>query len=116
MKDTAVLLLLVLRHYGYNVAPSAVQAAMFSALGALVIAALVLYTRLPNGLKAWALAEELQTAGCTTAWILWPWPLGSGELCSDALGFKLGSIGLLWLALAMWAHNRTGVQVTRGDK
>lgn len=114
MKDSAVLLLLVLRHYGYYAAPQAVQAAMYSALGALAVAALVLYTQLPNVLKAWVMAEELQTAGCTAAWIVWPWPLGSGELCSDALGFKLGSIGLLWLALALWAHNRTGVQVTRG--
>jgi branched-subunit amino acid permease len=69
--------------------------------------------------KAWAMGEELLTMGCTAAWLSWPeWfaHAFASERCSAAVGFKIGSIGLMVLALALVANNRTSVQVTKDNK
>jgi hypothetical protein len=114
-RDSLLLLLLAARHYGYYHLPDAWHSGAFAVLGSLALIACIVASQLPRILKAWAIGEEAMVAGCTAAWVAWPWP-ASEELCSDQIGLKLGVIGVAWLALAMWAANRTSVQVTGGGK
>lgn len=100
--DAALLLLLAGRHYGYYHLPAAMQSGAFSVCAALALIVCLFASELPRPLAAWAIGEEAQVAGCTAAWMVKPWDNSSGELCSDLLGFKLGAIGLAWLALAVF--------------
>lgn len=113
--DAAALALLAGRHYGYYHVPDALQSEVFGLLASGLIMLLVLGSELPRVLKAWAFGEEAIVAGCSAVYMAWPWE-ASNERCSDQLGLKLGTIGVAWLALALWAYNRTGVQVTKDKK
>lgn len=53
-------------------------------------------------LKAWIIGEEVLSVGCYSLWLVWPeWFVHefSDEKCSQAVGFKLGSVGLVVVAL-----------------
>lgn len=114
-----LLLLLAFRHYGYDNFPQATWGDWYGLLGAACIFAMVAALDLHWSVKAWAMGEELLTMGCTAAWLSWPeWfaHAFASERCSAAVGFKIGSIGLMVLALALVANNRTSVQVTKDNK
>lgn len=96
---TALLLLMfAARHYGYYHAPEALQGQVFSAAGALCIIVLVAALKPWPPLLLWIAAEEAQVAGCSVWAILEP-IAATSEQCSEQIGFRVGSVGLVWLAL-----------------
>lgn len=86
------------RHYGYYHAPEAWQGQVFSAVGAVCIIVLVALLKPWLPLLLWIGAEEAQVAGCSVWAIVEP-IAATSEQCSEQVGFRLGSIGLVWLAL-----------------
>lgn len=108
MRDSAIFVMLALRHYGYYHAPQAMWGDLFSIAGALCLIALIVGSGLPLPIKAWAIGEEALVAGCASAWLAWPWPLGGAdEICSARIDFKIGAIGLCALALASYRTCKT---------
>jgi hypothetical protein len=106
MKSTAAALLLlgVLRHYGWEMAPPQHQAQVWNIVGSMVITIflLVLWSRETALIVIWWLAEEAQTMICGTWWILKPWSVKPGEaMCSSLIGFDLSSLGLLAVSLIL---------------
>ena len=100
-----VLALLAFRHFGYQMWPQTLWGDIYGLAGAAALLYLLARSELWWPLKAWAMGEEFLTVGCTSAWLAWPaafaWPFPD-ERCSQVVGFKLGSIGLVivaWLAL-----------------
>jgi hypothetical protein len=76
--------------------------------GAACIFVLVASMDVHWAIKAWAMGEELLTVGCTAAWLTWPeWftHAFASERCSQAVGFKIGSVGLMCLALIVYRVN-----------
>ena len=119
LRAEPLLLLLAFRHYGYEHFPQSTWGDWYGLAGAACILALVAALDIHWAVKGWAMGEELLTIGCTSAWLAapeWFTHAFQAERCSAAVGFKLGSIGLVVLALAMLAHNRTCVQVTKESK
>jgi hypothetical protein len=53
-------------------------------------------------LAIWIMGEEALVAGCSIWWIADPWIVEGAEQCSSRIGFKLGSLGLVALALVTW--------------
>lgn len=108
--DAALLLLFAARHYGYQFWPQGQWGIVYGMAGACCLLALLALSGLWWPIKAWAMGEELLTAGCSAAWMSWPeWFVHAfaDEKCSQAVGFKLGSIGLVFLALVVWQFTRT---------
>ena len=104
MKDSALVVLLALRHYGYYHAPQEWWGSFFSIAGAACLITLLTSASLPWPIKGWAIGEELLVAGCNSAWLVSPWDItGTDEMCSARLDFKLGAIGLAIMALAIFA-------------
>jgi len=93
-----MLALFAFRHYGYYLWPADVWGDVFTLGASCCLLACLALLPLWWPLKAWALGEELLTAGCTAWWLASPWAF-SDERCSAQVGFKLGSIGLVLLAL-----------------
>lgn len=100
-----LLCLLVFRHYGYQFWPQSEWGHVYGMAGAALLLVLLACVDVWWPLKAWAIGEELLTAGCTAAWLAWPaafvWPFPD-ERCSQVVGFKLGSVGLVLVALLAW--------------
>lgn len=92
------------RHYGYYHAPEAWHGQLFSAAGALCIVAMLVMLKPWLPLALWIGAEEAQVAGCSVWAILEP-IAATSEQCSEQVGFRLGSVGLVVLALL--AHRVT---------
>ena len=114
-----VLLLLAFRHYGYEHFPQSTWGDWYGLAGAACIFALVAALDIHWSVKAWAMGEELLTMGCTAAWLAapeWFTHAFQSERCSQAAGFKVGSIGLMLLAFALIAINPQSVQVTKDKK
>lgn len=102
MRDSALVVLLALRHYGYYHVPQDWWGPVFSVAGAVCLIALLLSCSLPWPVKGWAIGEELLVAGCTSAWMVSPWDVsGADEMCSARVDLKLGAIGLAVMALAI---------------
>jgi hypothetical protein len=119
LRPEPLILLLAFRHYGYEHFPQATWGQWYGLAGAACIFALVVASDLHWSVKAWAAGEELLTVSCTALWLSWPeWftHAFAGERCSAAVGFKIGSIGLMVLALALVTQNRASVQVTKDNK
>lgn len=105
----ALLALGALRHYGYKLAPLAVQADVQNACTALVIIAGVVYASwhmhgwLVIGIVGWWAAEELLVVLASLHYILAGSPATeAGDQMTGLIGFDLGRIGIL--ALAILAH------------
>lgn len=49
-------------------------------------------------LLLWISAEEAQVAGCSV-WAIAEPIAATSEQCSEQIGFQVGSVGLVWLAL-----------------
>lgn len=114
MKALAICLLavLVLRHYGWDIAPpelAGVASKMLGAIESLCLLAVIAYAfRHP---AVWAVAaygawEHGQTAICSAAYMARPWHIEPGEpMCSSGIGFELGAIGITTAAaLLYWLH------------
>lgn len=113
---TGLLALFAFRHYGYHMWPQGEWAVVYGLSGALCLLALLWLVPVWWPVKAWAMGEELLTAGCSAAWLAWPeWftHAFADERCSQAVGFKIGSVGLVCLALITYNVNCIGVQVTK---
>ena len=104
-----LLILLASRHYMWLWAPAGHMGEGSKALGAvaaLALLALLWVEAKPTGrvlafvfaLYAW---HELQVALCATWFIFDPWPLAQDQpMCSGRIGFDLGAVGLLGIAIA----------------
>lgn len=117
----AVGLLLVgaARHYGWELAPDAMVGGVHAKgvlakglTGAatvfllLVVAALV-RTRMVAAVCAWWCFEELQVALCSFWFLVEPWPIRPGyPMCSEAVGFDLGALGIMIVAVLLFATTR----------
>lgn len=104
LRAEAFLALLVFRHYGYQFWPQAHWGDIYGLAGAACLLVLIAASDVWWPLKAWAMGEELLTAGCTAFFLQWPHLFRSefaDERCSQALGFKLGSVGLVVVALLL---------------
>lgn len=100
--DAALLAMFAGRHYGYPALPEPMQGDAFAIAGSVAIIALIVMLRPWLPLAAWIVGEELLVAGCSAWWLVDPWIVTGGEQCSSRIGFKLGSIGLVALALVVW--------------
>jgi len=104
----ALLLLGVLRHYGWELASPEIQAQIWNAAGSFVIVIFLLIqaTRATALVVIWWIAEEAQTILCSVGWILSPWEVKPGEAqCSALFGFDISTAGLFVIALILvWNH------------
>lgn len=98
---TALLLMFALRHYGYYHLPEAWQGQAFNAAGAVCIVVALALLKVWFPLLLWIGAEEAQVAGCSVWAILEP-IAATSEQCSEQVGFRVGSVGLVWLALLVY--------------
>ena len=105
MKEFAAALLLagVVRHYAWPMFPVALQSSIWNIGGALAILfllAVVIRGRswLVLLVGLWWAAEELLVVGCTAGYIIAPWELVPGQMCSQLLHFDFAKIGALILA------------------
>lgn len=96
-----VLLAFAARHYGYYWFPRDLQGEVFAMFGAVILVGLVLALRVWKPLAIWVIAEEFQVAGCALWWIHSPLTWAE-EQCSARIDFKLGSIGIIWLAFVAY--------------
>ena len=110
-----LLLTLFLRHYAWRWVPAEHAGDASKALGA--AAALVLLWLLSRQLTTadklarWALAlyaaHEVSAALCATWFIFSPWLIAEGQaMCSAKIGFDLGALGLLLVAVLASQHRR----------
>lgn len=104
----ALLITLFLRHYAWRWVPAEHAGDASKALGAM--AALVLlwllsgHRRPGDDLELWALAlyawHEASVALCAGWFIFAPWAIADGQaMCSAKIGFDLGALGLLLVAV-----------------
>jgi len=117
--SAALLALFAFRHYGYQAWPQEQYGDIYGLCGAICLLALLWLVPVWWPVKAWAMGEELLTAGCSAAWIAWPQWFAhtfADERCSAAVGFKVGSVGLMLLVFVLMAQNRLSVQVTKDNK
>jgi hypothetical protein len=105
----ALLLVALIRHYGWEIAPPELRGLLSKALGAMAIMALVWIidslvchwgVRLVALIWTW---EQMQTVICSAWYAVDPWPVPVGQaMCSVKAGFDLGSVGVMLIALAFW--------------
>ena len=97
-----------LRHYGWTWASAAHRGEVSKALGAMAALALLCVISRQLGaedkLARWALIlyawHETSVALCATWFIFSPWPILQGQaMCSAKIGFDLGALGLLLVAV-----------------
>ena len=100
----ALLLLGVIRHYGWELAPPAIQAQVWNACAAIVMSIFLvaLVSRDTWPVAVWWIAEETQTLLCSIGWILSPWEVKEGEAqCSALLKFDLSTLGIFAVAMIL---------------
>lgn len=97
-----LLLMCVLKHFGYKVADDDSQALLWNALGSLTTMSLLAIVWAKNkspvvGLVVlWWLYEETLVVGCSLWRLVDWWPLAEGEdQCTARMGSKLASISLV---------------------
>ena len=111
----ALLLTMFLRHYAWRWVPVEHAGEASKALGA--AAALVMLWLLSRNLTAadklarWAMIlyawHEASVALCATWFIFAPWQILQGQaMCSAKIGFDLGALGLLLVAILASQHRR----------
>jgi len=98
-----------LRHYGWDVFPEEHQGAASKGLGGVAMAYLIFLVagmardRWVWLVSAWWIWENLQVAICSFWFIASPWHIEPGQaMCSAKLGFDLGAVGMLIVAVMMW--------------
>lgn len=103
LPEGLVFLLFAFRHYGYQWWPSVQQGLVYGASAAVCLLVLLAApVRLRWPVKAWIAAEELLSAGCYSFklaapdWFKYEF---QDEVCSQVVGFKIGAVGLVIVAL-----------------
>lgn len=113
--NALLVLMFAARHFGYYHAPDAWQGQVFSAAGAVCIIVLVALLKPWLPLLLWITAEEAQVAGCSVWAVLEP--IGAtSEQCSEQIGFQIGSVGLVWLALLAHRLTLSDLTASRSDE
>lgn len=114
----AVFLIAAFRNYAWGVFPPEMRGSASKALGALALLGMMLitYQLKPSKLLAvvmiWWAWEETQTVVCSVAYMIDPWAVPVGQsICSARIGFDLGAIGLVVIALLA----REFLKPVRGD-
>lgn len=100
----ALLLLGVIRHYGWELVPPEIQPQVWNACAAIVISIflLVAVSKDTWPVVAWWIAEEAQSFLCSIGWILSPWQVKEGEAqCSALLKFDLSTLGIFTVAMIL---------------
>lgn len=121
----AVTLLMValMRHYGYVPLPPELRGVGSKALGS--AAALILLSgvvlawrhKLVFIAAAYYAFEELQSLLCSLAYMVDPWPVAKGQsLCSAKVGFDLGAFGIMLAGLVLWFIVNPANQGYKGRK
>jgi len=106
-----LLLLGAVVHYGYALAPEAMQARIWNIGGSFGRAALILALvwRVRDvvvlAVAGWWLLEESLVMGCNTAYLIAPWPI-DGAACSGLLTLDFGKVGIAAVALLLVAIRR----------
>jgi len=120
----ALLLLAILRHYGWGMVPPELAGIVDKGLASVVITALIwwLWARardrssLTFAVLCWWTWEELQVSLCSLLWALKPWQVGAGQaICSAKIGIDLGAFGLLAAGLLAY-HVAVSTDSTRKGK
>lgn len=96
----------VLRHYAWELFPSALAYDAWQATAAAVVLGLVVVVTWGRWspavaiVVAWWAIEESLVFGCSVGQMVRPWPVAEGvEQCSALVGVKLGALGLFVVAL-----------------
>jgi hypothetical protein len=104
-----LLLVGVLRHYGWEWVKPEWQAQVWNISGAAIILACLTGAAwkwkplLP--VAVWWIAEEAQVIICSTLFMIRPWKVNPGEAqCSALIGLDLSAIGILWVAVTLVAN------------
>lgn len=104
-----VLAAVLARHYGWGLVPpelAGIVSKMLGALASLVFLALIAYgyrCRLVWMACAYGAWEFGQTALCSAAYLLRPWPIDAGQgMCSAWAGIDLGFVGILFAAVVAY--------------
>ncbi len=125
MKSLALCLLAVLvtRHYAWDIAPpelAGVASKMLGALESLALLAVIAYAYRHTAVwfvccyGAW---EHAQTAICSWAYLLQPWPVQPGEpMCTAATGIEIGAFGLAMAAALLYWLNLSNLPVSLTGK
>ena len=110
--DLAAWLLLLgsVRHYGWELwTPHGVAAKMLGGvaiLGLLWTVYLIRQSRILLVVVAWWSYEELQVVICSAAYLARPWHVPPGKaMCSAYVGWDIGSLSVLTLAVIAFAVN-----------
>ncbi len=109
----ALLLVGVVRHYGYQIAPPELAGMVSKGLGGTAILALLAIVWLRSGrsrmlaaVLLWWAWEESQVAVCSALYVWRPWKVEPGQaICSALAGLNIDAIGII--AIALLAANAT---------
>ena len=104
-----ILVLGVLRHYGWVPFDPELRGIASKALGGLALLGVVPFiwkaypSRLMMLVLAWWCFEAIQILICSTAWAISPWEVPKGQsICSVGINFDLGAIGVMLVACILW--------------
>jgi hypothetical protein len=105
-----LLLIVAAREYLWLIVPAELQGMASKGLGAALVLVLlsVVWRHAPRsrallGILAIAAWHSLQTLICSAAYMLEPWPTVPGVgICSSRIGFDLGALGLLAVAVVAY--------------
>lgn len=106
-----MLLVCLVRHYGWAVVDPAIAGIVSKTLGAIAAICLVVLIAClvkPRGILllviTWYMFEELQIAVCGSLYMYMPWEVAKGQpLCSSLAGFDFGSVGIFAAASLVYA-------------
>ena len=114
-----VLASVLARHYGWGLVPPEVAGTVSKMLGAmasLVFLGLIAYayrSRLVWLACAYGAWEFGQTALCSAAYLVKPWPVESGQgMCSAWVGLDVGFVGLMFAAFVAYRLTLSELIVT----
>jgi len=125
MKPVACIVLaaVLARHYGWGLVPpelAGVASKMLGAMASLVFLALIASawrSRIVWSACAYGAWEYGQTALCSVAYMVKPWPVEAGEpMCSAWVGFDVGFFGLLIAAGVIYRLALSELIVTKDER
>ena len=115
----ALLFIGAFRHYGWPLLPNEMQRFAWNISGSVFILTLLWALAWPAArlLVIWLTFEELQVIACSLIRMLRPTDIGTGTAqCSALLGFNLGSVGLMMVAIVLIAQTVKTASYLTGKK